>query len=92
MFNHLLNPAKVEPDQGRQVELTAVILLLVASSRGITVLPDWVLRSAKNSTDYVTKPLTKDGIRLHLYAAVRSDEAGQEFMSDFITQAQRETR
>ena len=46
----------------RQAELTAVILLLVASNRGVAVLPDWVVREVKYNSDYVTRPLTKDGI------------------------------
>lgn len=92
VFNHLLNPAKVEPAVVRQVELTAVILLLVASTRGVSVLPDWVVRSAKNSPDYITKPLTKNGIKLRLYAAVRSSESPPVYMTDFIEQAIVETR
>ena len=44
VFSQLLIPARVEPASIRQVELTAVILLLVASNRGISVLPDWVVR------------------------------------------------
>ncbi|MFV2002131.1 MAG: LysR family transcriptional regulator, partial [Paracoccaceae bacterium] len=39
VFTELLTPAKVEPRGVRQVELTAVILLLVASNRGVSVLP-----------------------------------------------------
>ena len=37
-FSQLLTPAKVEPAGLRQVELTAVILMLVASNRGVAVL------------------------------------------------------
>ncbi|CAN0284733.1 unnamed protein product, partial [Chrysoparadoxa australica] len=47
IFSQLLTPAKVEPAAIRQVELTAVILLLVASNRGVSVLPDWVVREVK---------------------------------------------
>jgi LysR family transcriptional regulator for metE and metH len=92
VFNHLLNPAKVAPAVVRQVELTAVILLLVASTRGVSVLPDWVLRSARASGDYITKRLTENGIKLRLYAAVRSTSDMPAYMSDFIEQAIQETR
>ena len=44
VFFQLLMPEKVAPRTMRKVELTAVILLLVASNRGVSVLPDWVLR------------------------------------------------
>ncbi|KZZ02091.1 XRE family transcriptional regulator, partial [Sulfitobacter sp. HI0076] len=66
VFSQLLIPAKVEPAAIRQVELTAVILLLVASNRGVSVLPDWVVREVKYSSDYVTRPLTAQGITRRL--------------------------
>ena len=44
IFRQLLIPNKVEPALIRPVELTAVILLLVASNRGVSALPDWVIK------------------------------------------------
>ena len=84
IFSQLLTPAKVEPAAIRQAELTAVILLLVASNRGITVLPDWVVREVKYSSDYTTRPLTKAGITRRLYAAIRSDDLQKPFVRDLI--------
>ncbi|MEP3333672.1 LysR family transcriptional regulator [Sedimentitalea sp.] len=92
VFSQLLIPAKVEPAAIRQVELTAVILLLVASNRGISVLPDWVVREVKYSSDYVTRPLTEKGVTRRLYAAVRSDEMNKPFMRDLIDLARVEAR
>src|SRR6056297_2993044 len=84
VFTELLTPAKVEPRAVRQVELTAVILLLVASGRGVAVLPDWVLRELRTSTDYVTRPLTEHGVTKRLYAATRSEETTKPFMTDML--------
>ncbi len=92
VFSQLLIPAKVEPAAIRQVELTAVILLLVASNRGISVLPDWVVREVKYSSDYVTRPLTKDGITRRLYAAIRSGDAEKPFVQKLISLARVEAR
>jgi LysR family transcriptional regulator for metE and metH len=86
----LLMPAKVEPRSIRRVELTAVILLLVASNRGVTVLPDWVLREVKVSSDYVTRPLTKGGVTRRMYAATRSDDTCKPFMAHLIKLARAE--
>ncbi len=83
-FTELLGPAKVEPATIRQVELTAVILLLVASNRGVTVLPDWVLREVRYNSDYVTRPLTKTGLTRRLYAAIRNEDAAKPYMAHFI--------
>ncbi|WP_108263247.1 LysR family transcriptional regulator [Mangrovicoccus ximenensis] len=84
VFSQLLSPAGVEPRAVRQVELTAVILLLVASNRGVSVLPDWVVREVRYNSDYVTRPLTRDGITRHLYAAIRSDEAEKPYIADIL--------
>lgn len=90
VFQMLLMPAKVEPRAIRRVELTAVILLLVASNRGVTVLPDWVLREVKVSSDYVTKPLTKNGVTRRMYAATRDADTRKPFMAHLIKLARAE--
>ena len=90
VFSQLLTPSKVEPAAIRQVELTAVILLLVASNRGVAVLPDWVVREVKYSSDYVTRPLTEAGITRRLYAATRSDETTKPFMAHLLRLARTE--
>ncbi|MGV6805686.1 MAG: LysR family transcriptional regulator [Ruegeria sp.] len=92
IFSQLLIPARVEPAAIRQVELTAVILLLVASNRGISVLPDWVVREVKYNSDYVTRPLTKDGITRRLYAAVRTEDMEKPFVQELVKLASREAR
>ena len=84
VFTEMLTPAKVEPRAVRQIELTAVILLLVASNRGVAVLPDWVLREQRTSTEFITRPLTEAGVTKRLYAAIRSDDVDKPFMSYLI--------
>lgn len=90
VFSQLLNPAGVEPRGVRQVELTAVILLLIASNRGVAVLPDWVVREVRYNADYVTRPLTETGLTRRLYAAVRSDDQEKPFMAHILRLARTE--
>jgi LysR family transcriptional regulator for metE and metH len=92
IFSQLLTPAKVEPARIRQVELTAVILLLVASNRGVSVLPDWVVREVKYNSDYVTRPITKDGLTRRLYAATRTEDLEKPYMRELIDLAGAEAR
>ncbi len=91
IFSQLLIPARVEPASVRQAELTAVIVLLVASGRGISVLPDWVIEDQKYGHDFVSKPITKNGLTRTLYAAMRDTERDLGYMEDFVkfTRAQR---
>lgn len=84
VFSLLLSPARVEPKAHRQVELTTVILMLVASGRGVAVLPDWVLREVKYQPDYITRPVTEGGLTKRLYAATRSEDVTEPFMAHFL--------
>jgi LysR family transcriptional regulator for metE and metH len=84
IFANLLTPAKVEPRAVRQVELTAVILMLVAANRGVAVLPDWVLREVKYRPDYVTRPVTEKGLVKRMYAATRTEDATRPYMAHFL--------
>ncbi len=90
VFSQLLMPAKVEPRAIRRVELTAVILLLVASNRGVAVLPDWVLREVKVSSDYITRPLTRRGITRRMYAATRAEDTARPYMAHLVRLARSE--
>jgi LysR family transcriptional regulator for metE and metH len=90
VFSQLLMPAKVEPRAVRQVELTAVILLLVASNRGVAVLPDWVVREVRYNSDYVTRPLTERGVTRRLYAATRREDTTKPFMAYLLKLARSE--
>ena len=90
VFSQLLIPARVEPRAIRQVELTAVILMLVASNRGVSVLPDWVLREVRFSSDYVTRPLTESGLTRRLYAATRAEDGAKPYMAHVLRLARTE--
>jgi len=83
-FSAFLTPAGVEPREVRQVELTAVIMLLVASGRGVSVLPDWVIAEERYGHDFIARPLGNPPLRKRMYAAVRSTEAEAQFMQDFV--------
>ena len=90
VFTALLTPARVEPAAVRQSELTAMILMLVASGRGVAVLPDWVVRQVRSDADYITRPLTADGVTKRLYAATRTVDGDLPFMAHVIRLARQE--
>ena len=84
IFTEMLTEARVEPRAQRPVELTAVILMLVGSNRGVAVLPDWVIRDVKSNADYVTRPLGDGTITKRLFAATREEDAAKPFMAHFL--------
>ncbi len=90
IFTEILTPAKVEPRAQRTAELTAVILMLVGSNRGVAVLPDWVMREVKSNADYVTRPLGPEPVLKRMYAATRVEDAGKAYMAHFLKLARSE--
>lgn len=87
VFSRFLQPAGVEPSAVRHSELTSVILLLVASGRGVAVLPDWVLRESAQAGSLDTLHLGRKGLKGTLYAAVRQTDHGLNYLRDFISLA-----
>lgn len=90
VFTELLTPAKVEPRAQRTAELTAVILMLVGSNRGVAVLPDWVMREVKTNADYITRPLGPEVVTKRMYAATREEDAAKPYIAHFLRLARSE--
>ncbi|HFD32619.1 MAG TPA: LysR family transcriptional regulator [Gammaproteobacteria bacterium] len=85
VFSRFLQPANIEPAQVRQAELTAIILLLVNTLKGVAVLPDWVLHESMSHNRLTTRPLGEAGMHGTLYAAVRQNQSQAAFIQGFIT-------
>ena len=85
LFNQLLLPQGIEPKAIRQIELTSVILLLVGANKGVSVLPDWVLQSARDTDQLAQRRLTKSGIKRKLYAAVRTRDSEKLYIETFLS-------
>ncbi len=90
VFSQFLDPAGVEPAHVRQVEQTAVALMLVASGRGVAVMPDWVLRSHAVNPELATIPLGPGGLLRRLYAAMREEDLAQPYMAYVLRLARTE--
>ncbi|MBA50322.1 MAG: LysR family transcriptional regulator [Paracoccus sp. (in: a-proteobacteria)] len=84
VFSQFLTPAGIEPARQRTVELTAVSLMLVASRRGVAVMPDWVLRRESANPDIAMLPLGPGGILRRLYAAIREEDLSQPYMAHVL--------
>lgn len=99
VFRHFLEPARVEVAAVRTAELTSMIVQLVASKRGVAVLPAWAIDKYLQHSYVITRPLqpltkTKAGKAAAgmwgtLYTAVRREQAELPFMQDFVNLATR---
>ncbi len=84
------DPAGAEPAQVRQVEQTAIALMLIASGRGVAVMPDWVLRAQAGNPELALLPLGRQGMLRRLYAALRTEDLQQPYMAHVLRLARTE--
>ncbi len=87
IFTRFLDPAGIEPARTRPSELTVMILQLVASSRGVSALPNWAIHEYLEKNYISARPLGEKGLWCTLYAAVRSEQENADFIIDFLETA-----
>lgn len=78
-----LEPKNIEPKNIRTTELTAMLIQLVASERGVAALPDWVAAEYEKKGWVVSRPLGS-GVYCQLYAAVRQDSLKTAYIKGFL--------
>src|SRR5699024_11289577 len=74
VFTAFLDAAGVEPKAIRTAELTAMMVQLVASGRGVTALPNWALTEYLQMNLLAAVPLGEGGVWRTLYAAIRVED------------------
>lgn len=84
VFSHFLDPAGVSPAAIREIELTDVAILLIASGRGVAVLPDWVVEREAANPAVTAMPLGDPPVTRRLYAAMREQDRARPFMADML--------
>jgi len=87
IFSAFLEPDGVEPASVRQVELTPVMVQLVASQRGVAALPNWALTEYRQQPWLSIRRLGEAGVWRTLYAAVRQEDAPSDYIQAFVRQA-----
>ncbi len=89
VFSRFLHPARVHPAEIRHVELTPLVIQLVASGRGVAVLPGWAVQEYLGGEQLATLRLGRRGVWGTLYAVVRREDEEQAYMREFLDQARR---
>jgi LysR family transcriptional regulator for metE and metH len=87
VFTRFLNPAGVAPAKRRTVELTAMVVQVVAGGHGIAGLPRWAVADAARRVVVALRPLGKDGLWTDLYALRRREQVGVAYLDAFVALA-----
>jgi LysR family transcriptional regulator for metE and metH len=90
VFTRFLIPAGVRPRSLRAVEATEVMLALVRGSRGVTTLPDWMMRGERARGLAAVR--LGGGIRKEINLGFRGDEELPAYVEDFVRLCRRSSR
>lgn len=84
IIDKFLAPHGVMPAHIRTTELTAMLIQLVASERGVAALPDWVSAEYERKGWVVSRPLGQ-GVYCQLYAAIRKNTQDLDYIKGFLS-------
>ena len=91
IYNQFLMPAGISPRRHRVIETTEIMLQMVASGRGITALPRWLVEEYADKMEVVPLRLGKKGIAKQIFLGIRESDADIDYLKAFVELARRPT-
>jgi LysR family transcriptional regulator for metE and metH len=87
VFIQFLGPANARPRHHRTVETTEMMLQLVAAGRGVSAIPDWLVR--KDALGIGVRPVRigKNGIEKRIHLGLRFGDENVDFVDGFLRSA-----
>ena len=84
VFTQFLAPANCRPRHHRNVETTEMMLQLVAAGRGVSAIPNWLVR--REAAELGVRPVRigKSGIGKSIHLGLRSGDEAVDFIAGFL--------
>jgi LysR family transcriptional regulator for metE and metH len=84
IYTRFLIPAHCKPKNHRTAEATDLMLQLVAAGRGVSVLPDWLVREEGADLPIRAVRLGKRGINKSINLGIRRGEEDVSYIAGFV--------
>jgi len=84
IFRDFMTPEKILPKRHLHVEDTDILLQMVASDRGVSALPRWLVEESKNQFSISPVSLGKKGIYQKIYLGVREEDYYPHYLLSFL--------
>ncbi len=85
VFSRFLVPAGCRPARQIGIESTDLMLQLVAAARGVSVLPDWLIREDARGMPITTLRIGRQGLHKSINLGVREEDAGTDYIAGLFT-------
>ncbi len=87
IYNLFLLPAGVTPKRHKTIETTDILLQMVASGRGVSALPRWLVEEYAGKLEIVPVRLGGNGVAKQIFLGAREGDTGIDYLRAFIAQA-----
>lgn len=84
IFNQFLLPAGIGPKRHKPIETTDIMCQMVASGRGVSALPRWLVDEYADKLNVVPVRLGKEGIQKHIYLGIREGDIEIDYIRAFV--------
>jgi LysR family transcriptional regulator, regulator for metE and metH len=83
VYSQFLNPAKMMPKKHKTFETTDIMVQMVAAERGITALPNWLVKDYKSELNISAIRFGKKGIQKQLFIGTRDEDNDIDYIKGF---------
>ena len=87
IYNQFLLPAGIAPRRHKTIETTDIMVQMVASGRGVTALPRWLVQEYAQKMPVVPVRLGKKGIAKQIHLGARKADLDTDYLQAFIALA-----
>ena len=87
IYNQFLLPAGISPKRHKPIETTDIMFQMVASGRGVTALPHWLVDEYASKLNVVPVRLGKKGIHKHIFLGIREGDMDIDYLRAFMDMA-----
>lgn len=91
VFINFLIPAEIKPEKHIPMEATEIMLQLVASNRGVSTFPNWLVEKYSSNYNIKGVSLGEKKINKNLYMVIRKEDREISYIKDFIKRGQEGT-
>ena len=91
IYNQFLQPAGISPKRHKIIETTDIMLQMVASGRGVTALPRWLVEEYANEMGIVPVRLGHQGIAKQIFIGAREVDTNIDYLKAFVKLARQPT-
>jgi LysR family transcriptional regulator, regulator for metE and metH len=83
VYSQFLIPAQVTPKAHKTIETTDILLEMVASGRGVTALPRWLVAEYQKRVPVVPVRLGRQGIKKQIFLGTRVADLEVDYIAAF---------